>query len=85
MTVKEIAKSFGMSVNQLAMISGYSRQGLYDVIEGNVNRNNNRFEAFVDHLHFISASIYEQDIAEARIQLNTRTKILEQLKGQKNG
>lgn len=83
MTVKELANIFGMSVNQLAEISGYSRQGLYDVIERKCNRNPNRFNSFIDHLNFISKSIHEQDIAEARIQLNLRTKTLEQLKGVK--
>lgn len=58
MTVKEVAKAFDMSINQLAMISGYSRQGLYDVIEGNGNKNANRFNAFIDHLSFISQSQY---------------------------
>lgn len=82
MTVKEIANTFGMSVTKLAVISGYSRQGLYDVIEGKCNRNTDRFESFIDHLHFISMRILEQDIAEARIQLNLRTKALEQLKKQ---
>lgn len=82
MTVKEVANIFGMSVTQLAIISGYSRQGLYDVIERKNIGNTHRFEAFIDHLHYISHSIHEQDIAEARIQLNLRTKVLEQLKEQ---
>lgn len=84
MTVKEIAKAFNMSVNQLTMISGYSKQGLYDVIESNGNKNANRFNAFIDHLSFISQSQYQQDISEARIQVNTRDKILEILKEQNN-
>lgn len=83
MTVKEVAKAFDMSVNQIAMISGYSRQGLYDVISGRGTKNANRFNAFIDHLSFISQSKYQQDIAEAKIQANTRDKILEILKEQK--
>ena len=84
MKVKELAKAFGMSVEQIVSISGYSKQGLYDVLERKRNINSNRFNSFLDHLQFISHSIHEQDIAEARIQLNNRAKILEQLKEQKN-
>lgn len=83
MTVKELAKNFEISINQLIMISGYSKQGLYDVLNDKVNRNDRRFNAFLEHLHFISKSMYEQDLAEARIQLNTRNKCLEQLKENK--
>lgn len=83
MTVKEVAKAFDMSVNELAMISGYTKQGLYNVIGGKGKKNANRFNAFIDHLSFISQSKYQQDIAEAKIQVNTRDKILEILKEQK--
>ena len=84
MTVKEVAKAFDMSVNQLVMISGYTRQGLYDVIGRKGGKKVNRFNAFIDHLSIISKSKYQQDIAEAIIQANTRDKILEILKEQIN-
>lgn len=85
MKVKEIAKLFGMNVNTLASATGYSRQGLYNAIENKCNRNDKRFNAFIDHLQFISMHIHEQDIAEAKIQYNLRKKLLEELKeGVKN-
>lgn len=80
MTVKEIAKSFGLKVNELASISGYSKQGLYDVIEDRNNINIKRFNAFLDHLQFISDSIHEQDIAQARIEKNERDNLIKELK-----
>lgn len=79
MTVKELAKAFRMDINTLSSISGYSRQGLYDVITGK-NANKKRFNAFLDHLQFISNSFHEQDIAQARIDKNIRDKMISELK-----
>jgi len=80
MTVKELANAFGMNVNEFASISGYSRQGLYDVIENNKPVNMVRFNAFIDHLQLCSDSIHGQDIAQARIEKNVRDKLIEQLR-----
>ena len=80
MTVKELAKAFGISVGQLVTISGYSKQGLYDVMAGKNNTNKNRFNAFLEHLQFVSNSIHEQDIAQARIEKNIRDKMIAELK-----
>lgn len=80
MKVKEIAKLFGMNVDTLVSISGYSKQGLYDVIENKYNRDNKRFNEFIELMQFISMHIYKEDIAEAKIQYNLRKKLLEQLK-----
>lgn len=80
MTVNELAKAFGLKVIEFASISGYSRQGLYDVIENNRPVNSVRFNAFIDHLQLYSNAIHEQDIAQARIEKNVRDKLIEQLR-----
>ena len=80
MTVKELAKAFGLKVNEFAFISGYSRQGLYDVVETNKPVNSVRFNAFIDHLQLYSNDIYERDIAQARIEKKVRDKLIEQLR-----
>ena len=80
MKVKEIAKLFGMNVDTLVSISGYSKQGLYDVIENKYNRDNKRFNEFIELMQFISMHIFAEDKAEAKIQYNLRKKLLEQLK-----
>lgn len=80
LTIKEIAKSFGMNVDTLVSLSGYSKQELYDVVKNKCNRDEKRFDAFIEHLSFVSTHIYKEDIAEAKIQYNLRKKLLEQLK-----
>ncbi len=83
MTVKELANAFGLKVNEFVSISGYSKQGLYDVIENNKSINNVRFNAFLDHLQLYSDAIHSQDIAQARIEKNEREKLIRELKGEK--
>lgn len=84
MTVKQLAKTFGLKVNEFASISGYSKQALYNIIEKGEAVNNVRFNSFIDHLQLYSNVIHEQDIAQARIEKNERDKLIEQLKGVRN-
>ena len=79
MKVKEIAKLFGMNVDTLVSISGYSKQGFFDVIKNKCNRDNKRFNEFIELMQFISMHIFAEDKAEARIQYNIRKKLLKQL------
>lgn len=84
MTVKELANAFGLNVNEFAGVSGYSKQGLYDVIENNKPINDVRFNAFLNHLQLLSNAINEQDIAQARIEKNMRDKLIKQLRSENN-
>ncbi len=81
MTVKQLANSFGLKVGEFASVSGYSKQGLYDIIEnGQTKVNKVRFKSFLDHLQLLSDSIHERDIAQARIEKNERDRLIEQLR-----
>lgn len=81
MTVKQLANSFGLKVGEFASVSGYSKQGLYDIIEnGQTNVNKVRFNSFLDHLQLLSDSIHERDIAQVRIEKNERDRLIEQLR-----
>lgn len=80
MTVKELANAFGLTVNEFASVSGYSKQGLYNVIENEKPINNVRFNAFLNSLQLYSDAIHEQDIAQARIEKNVRDKMIKQLR-----
>ncbi|MDF2609066.1 MAG: hypothetical protein K0R92_540 [Lachnospiraceae bacterium] len=50
MTVKEFAELFGMTVTELSEFSGYTRQALYNIIEGNAIVNSRRYNALLLHL-----------------------------------
>ena len=79
MTVRDIAKTFGMDVNQLSSISGYSKQGLYNLVNSKTKVNKKRFTVFLEHLRFISNSQYGQDIAQAEIKNRKREKMLREM------
>lgn len=85
MKVSEVAKAFGISVKELSSISGYSRQGLYDVIEYRANRNEERFSSFLNNLETTSRSMLNKDIAKANVQFFIRKKTIEELKKGKIG
>ena len=78
-TVKKLANSFGLKVSEFATISGYSRQGLYNLIESEKIGNPNRFCAFIHHLELFSEEIYKQDLAQAEIKKNERKKFIDEL------
>ena len=79
-TVKKLANSFGLKVSEFATLSGYSRQGLYDLIESNKNANTIRFNAFISHIELVSEEIYQQDLAQATIEKNDRKKLINELR-----
>jgi hypothetical protein len=77
--LKEIAKTFGMSVTEFASFTGYSKQALYQMIDGDNGVCTPRLKATIDHLKFASESLHSQDIVEARIQKNNRDKAIKEL------
>ena len=80
-----MAKVFGISVKELSSISGYSRQGLHDVIENRVDRNEKRFSSFLNNLEATSRSMLNKDIAKAKVQFFIRKKTIEELRKGKIG
>lgn len=79
-TVKKLANSFGLKVSEFATLSGYSRQGLYDLIERNKNANTSRFNAFISHIELVGEEIYQQDLTQAKIEKNERMRLINQLR-----
>lgn len=79
-TVKKLASSFGLKVSEFATLSGYSRQGLYDLIESNKNINTIRFNAFISHIELVSEEIYQQDLSQSKIERNERNKFINELR-----
>lgn len=80
MTLRDLAKTFNMNIEQLTIASGYSRQYLYNLLSGKTNIHKKRFNSFLDHLNFISNAQYEEDIAQAMIEKNKRENALNELK-----
>ena len=79
-TVRKLANSFGLKVSEFSTLSGYSRQGLYDLIESKKPMNTSRFNTFVSHIELVSEEIYQQDLSQAKIERNERMKLINKLK-----
>ena len=77
--IKSIANTFGMSVTDFASFTGYSKQALYQALDGTNGVCTPRLRAAIDHLKFASESLHSQDIAEARIKKNNRDKAITEL------
>ena len=79
-TVRKLANSFRLKVSEFSTLSGYSRQGLYDLIESKKNVNTSRFNAFISHIELVSEEIYQQNLTQAKIEKNERMKLINELK-----
>lgn len=80
MQVRDLAKVFKLKVGEFVIVSGYTRQGLYQVLERENKRNKPRYNAFISHLEFLNEHMYQKDVAQARIEKNERDKAIEYLK-----
>lgn len=83
MDVKVLASAFGMKIYEFAKVVGYSRQGLYDLIDTSKKHNKTRYDAFVSHLELLNDAMYESDIKIALDKQKARNDIISQLKGRK--
>ena len=81
MTLKEIAKLFGVNVRELATLMGYSHQGLYDIIhgKGKENLNQKRLYVSLQLLESKNKELHDQDIAKANMQGELRRKAIQEL------
>lgn len=80
MQVRDLAKVFKLKVGEFVNISGYTRQGLHQVLDRENKRNKPRYNAFIAQLELINMKMYEEDLAQARIEKNNRDKAIEYLK-----
>lgn len=81
MKVKEVAKAFGMNVNNFAVMCKCSRQTLYNAIECKYPVNGIRFNALLDRLQVISDDTYANDILNAMDNKAARDTIIQKLRG----
>lgn len=67
MVVNEIARAFGMTVDQFAKRIGYTRQALYDGI-----RMTTRAKAAITNLRDLNALMYKMEQEEAQRRFDAR-------------
>ena len=77
MTLKEIAKTFDMSVDDFAKCTGYSRQALY--LKPSV-RNTARAKAAISLLRFLNDSMMQQEMEKVKQRASERRKSIEEFK-----
>ena len=70
MTIRQIAKAFGMSVTEFAEYLGYTRQTLYN--ENKENRNEVRAKAAVRLLCSLNQKQFDEEMQKAGERFNER-------------
>lgn len=78
MTVSELAKRFGIKVNDLAEITGYTRQGLNNLVK--TGKKTFRSKTLINELYAYTDSQYRQDIEKAEQTKNDRLLLITSLK-----
>lgn len=78
MTVSELAKRFGIKVNDLAKMTGYTRQGLNNLVK--TGKKTFRSKTLINELYAYTDSQYRQDIEKAEQTKNDRLLLITSLK-----
>lgn len=78
MTVSELAKQFGVKVNDLAEMTGYTRQGLNNLVK--TGKKTFRSKTLINELYAYTDSQYRQDIEKAEQTKNDRLFLITSLK-----
>ncbi len=75
MELKQIARAFNMSIEQLAKVLGYTRQSLYYPN----GKQKHRVEAAICNLHNLAILMYNQEQEEAKRNFEAREKAVQEL------
>lgn len=75
MELREIAKAFGMTVDEFAKCVGYTRQALYCKTPF---RNTARAKAAISFLRFLNTSMLQEEMGKANQRFATRRNAIEQ-------
>ena len=78
MTVSELAKTFGLKVSQLSEMTGYTRQGLNNLVK--TGKKTFRSKTLINALYAYTDSQYRQDIEKAEQMKNERLLLITSLK-----
>lgn len=81
MKVKDVAKTFGVTITELAEMCECSRNHLYNAIESKHPIDGHRFNAILDRLQKRSNDTYANDIMKAMDAKGQRDTIIQRLRG----
>lgn len=76
MTTKEFARQFGVSVSEMCEITGYTRQGLYLIINGKAGNSNKKKIAW-NSLRTYAAHQFEIELKRTTLNFENRLKLVE--------
>lgn len=76
MTTKEFARQFGVSVSEMCEITGYTRQGLYLIINGKSGNSNKKKIAW-NRLRTYAAHQFEIELMRTTSNFENRLKLVE--------
>lgn len=79
MKVKQLADAFGVKVNDLEKITGYTRQRLWAILNEETDVNAKKFNTAIIRLKARSKMMYENDIKTAETQRDIRERLLSEL------
>lgn len=72
MTLKEFSNQFDMSVNQMCEFTGYSRDGLNEIVKGNSHKNSEKKRQTLLLLLEKANELYEEEVKAARSNHSNR-------------
>lgn len=75
MELKQIARAFNMTIEQLAKIMGYTRQSLYYPN----GKQKHRVEAAICNLHNLAVLMFQHEQEEAKRRFEAREKAVQEL------
>lgn len=79
MTLKDLAKEYGMSVEQLCEKTGYTRQGLNRILRSEKVIYPDRFRQTLYRLLIISKNVADQEIGKAKRRDEERFSLLDRI------
>lgn len=82
MDVKTLSNMFRMNVREMAILTGYSRQNLYNLTKLHSKHSKTRVSDFLIKMSTQNEMLYQQDIAIAKEQYQKRTQALKEFSKQ---
>lgn len=79
MTLKEFSKMFNMSVNEMCEFTGFSRQGLNEIVKGNSTKNGVKKRMALHGLRDRTLDLKVADMKAANKEYEARMKAIDEI------